>query len=268
MGRRGELSISKDLGLSLVFHAVLIAAWALTAIHRTAMGPESSSQETLWMEFEKIKRPEALRTRQQIVRAQAGEESERAAQDSFWSDKTRTVTREQIRVGNSGASAAAVPAQAPVPLNKLGVGDLSRLADRPMETGSSAQLSGEYVKGMREGEQTALNTREFVFYGFFERIRSQLDRAWEPILREELIRHYKRGRRLASDQDHVTQVLVTLGARGEVVRVEVQGESGTQLLDETAIRAFNRAGPFPNPPKGLLGTQGTVQIRWEFILKT
>jgi TonB family protein len=262
------LSISKDLGLSLVFHAALMAAWALTAIHRAAFAPDPTSSETIWVEFEKTKRPEALRTRQQIVRADRGEEIQNPVQDAFWSDKTRTVTREQVRVGNSGARGAVAPVEAAIPLKNLGVGAFSKLADRPVESSPGAQLSGEYIKGMREGEQTALNTREFVFYGFFERIRGQLDRAWEPILREELIRHYKRGRRLASDQDHVTQVLVTLGARGEVVRVEVQGESGTQLLDETAIRAFNRAGPFPNPPKGLLGTQGTVQIRWEFILKT
>jgi protein TonB len=62
--------------------------------------------------------------------------------------------------------------------------------------------------------------------------------------------------------------MVVLGGSGQVVRVEVLGESGTRVLDESAVRAFNKAGPFPNPPKALLGRDGTVQIRWEFILKT
>ena len=42
----------------------------------------------------------------------------------------------------------------------------------------------------------------------------------------------------------------------------------THDLDEAAIRAFNRAGPFPNPPNGLLQETGSVDIRWDFILRT
>ncbi len=237
----------------------------LVALQRAAEPP---AEAPLWVQLEPAQ-PRQTSQRQQIVRSTQGEVAERAADDAFLGEKTRTVRRQAVKHGSSGG--AAPSSSVPLKLKDLALGDFSRLAARappqPAQEGS-AGAPGEYVKGIKEGEQTALNTREFVFYGFFERIRSQLDRAWEPILRDELIRLYKQGRRLASDQDHVTQVMVVLGGSGQVVRVEVLGESGTRVLDESAVRAFNKAGPFPNPPKALLGRDGTVQIRWEFILKT
>lgn len=211
------------------------------------------------------------KSNRQIVRAQEGRLAERPADDAFLSDKTRVVDRQRIKLGEDGARAAPRSQPQALPrLRSLGISDFSRLANR--EPGNDARPGApgqrEYVRGVNEGERTALNTQEFVFFSFFERIRSQLDRAWEPILRQELIRIYKQGRRLASDQDHSTRVLVVLDGSGQVVAVRVQSESGVRVLDEAAVRAFNRAGPFPNPPKDMLGSAGTVQIQWEFILKT
>jgi protein TonB len=68
--------------------------------------------------------------------------------------------------------------------------------------------------------------------------------------------------------DHRTEIMVVLDPNGKIVQVEVIGESGTQSLDTAAVEAFNRAGPFPNPPRGLVGSDGRVRIKWEFILKT
>ena len=95
-----------------------------------------------------------------------------------------------------------------------------------------------------------------------------MDRAWVPILRQRLLKLYRRGRHLASDTDHSTRVLVVLNGEGEVTRVQMISESGTSDLDEAAIAAFNEAGPFPNPPKGIINSNGEVEIPWEFILKT
>jgi TonB family protein len=262
------LSIQRDLGFSVVLHAVFLAVWALWATNRAAIAPPNPAP--LWVELEEARAPRLHR--QQIVRSDAGQESKQAAEQAYLGEKTRVVAREQFKAGSSAPQGVRGGERAPaLRLKDLALGDFYRLAGRaPKLAGQEGAegVSGEYVKGVREGESTALNTREFVFYGFFERIRGQLDRSWEPILREELIRHYKQGRRLASDQDHVTQVAVVLGRDGNVVQIEVLGESGTRLLDEAAVRAFNRAGPFPNPPSALLDGQGRVRIRWEFILKT
>jgi protein TonB len=140
-------------------------------------------------------------------------------------------------------------------------------ADQPQWAGQ-ANVPQDYVRGVRESEKTLLNTKEYVFFGYFQRIRERLDRAWVPILKQRLLKFYRKGRHLASDTDHSTRVLVVLNSEGEVVRVQVINESGTADLDEAAVSAFNEAGPFPNPPRGIVNPNGEVEIPWEFILKT
>ena len=68
--------------------------------------------------------------------------------------------------------------------------------------------------------------------------------------------------------DYTTKTLVTLNARGDIVRVQLLEQSGTTDLDQAAVDALNKAGPYPNPPKGLINGSGEVQIRWDFILRT
>ena len=35
-----------------------------------------------------------------------------------------------------------------------------------------------------------------------------------------------------------------------------------------AVDAFNDAGPFPDPPAGLVDQNGQIQIPWDFILQS
>lgn len=145
-------------------------------------------------------------------------------------------------------------------------GGVGRAADAQWVKGDL--LPQDYVRGLKESEHTALNTKEFVFFGYFQRIRERLDRAWAATLREHLYRMDRRGRHLASEMDHTTRTVVTLNSRGEIIRVRLVEESGTADLDEAAIDAFNQAGPFPNPPKGMVDTNGLIEIRWDFILRS
>jgi protein TonB len=45
-------------------------------------------------------------------------------------------------------------------------------------------------------------------------------------------------------------------------------ESGITDLDEVAVEAFRLAAPFPHPPKGMVDGDGTIKIRWDFIVET
>jgi protein TonB len=138
--------------------------------------------------------------------------------------------------------------------------------DRPWAMGDI--LAQDYVKGFKQSDRTALNTKEYIFYSYFQRIRQRLDLAWSRSLREQLVRLYKGGRQLASDMDHTTRVLVTLNDAGSIVRVQILEQSGTRDLDDAAVQAFNKAGPFPNPPRGIVNRQGLIEIRWDFVLKS
>ncbi len=127
--------------------------------------------------------------------------------------------------------------------------------------------SDDYLKDVNTGMQTLLSTREFVYYSYYNRIKEAIRQHWEPNVREKVKIIYRQGRSIASSKDRVTQVLVTLNAKGELLKVEVLTQSGLEQLDGAAVEAFRAASPFPNPPKGMVESDGTIKIRWDFVLE-
>lgn len=138
--------------------------------------------------------------------------------------------------------------------------------DLAKHTGDPSQTD-DYLKDVEVGLQTALTTREFLYYSYYNRIKSKIRQYWEPNVREQVKIIYRTGRSLASSRDRVTQVLITLDAQGELKRIEVITQSGLQPIDEAAIKAFKQAAPFPNPPQGMVESDGYIRIRWDFILE-
>ncbi|MFK8138268.1 MAG: energy transducer TonB [Bdellovibrionales bacterium] len=140
------------------------------------------------------------------------------------------------------------------------------------ETNGSAQMaelakSSDHLKDINEGAQTMLNTREFVYYTYYSRIKKQLQQFWEPAIKDRMHKIMRSGRQPASIKTRVTKLLIILDDGGTLVGVQVVGASGVFDLDETAIEAFKQAAPFPNPPKGIVENDGTVKIRWDFVLE-
>lgn len=140
---------------------------------------------------------------------------------------------------------------------------------RPDRTaGTEASSTSDYLRDVDPGVETMLNTREFKYYTYYTRIRRQLSQYWEPRVRDRLSKMFRQGRRISSDQDHITKLLIVLNDQGHLVRVQVLSESGVSDLDEAATDAFRSAAPFPNPPKGIVESDGTVKIRWDFVLES
>lgn len=134
------------------------------------------------------------------------------------------------------------------------------------ESGNPSQTD-DYLKDVNTGMQTMLTTREFVYYSYYNRIKEALRQHWEPNVREKVKIIYRKGRSIASTQDRITQVMVTLNKDGELIRVDVITASGIESLDAAAVEAFREAAPFPNPPKGMVEPDGTIKIRWDFVLE-
>ncbi len=137
----------------------------------------------------------------------------------------------------------------------------------PSASGSPSQTQ-DYLKNTDIGVETILNTKEFKYYTYFNRIRRQLSHYWEPKVREKLTKMFRQGRNIASNQDRITKLLIILDPVGLLVNVQVLSDSGVKDLDEAAIEAFRSAAPFPNPPQGIVEEDGTVKIRWDFILES
>src|SRR5690606_8589825 len=107
----------------------------------------------------------------------------------------------------------------------------------------------------------------FVYYTYYQRIRAQIRQYWEPSIRQKVRRIFAQGRTIASTRDHITRVIIVLDRTGSLKKVQVVGESGVSDLDEAAVDAFRAAEPFPNPPKGLIESDGNIRIEWDFILE-
>jgi TonB family protein len=137
----------------------------------------------------------------------------------------------------------------------------------PLDKDGNPSQTDDYLKEVNKGMQTLLSTREFVYYAYYSRIKELLRQHWEPTVREKVKIIYRTGRNIASAKDRITQVLVTLNADGELLRVDVLSASGVTDLDAAAIESFKNASPFPNPPKGMIEKDGTVKIRWDFVLE-
>ncbi len=133
--------------------------------------------------------------------------------------------------------------------------------------GSDTSQSSDYLKDVDRGMETLLSTREFVYYSFYARIRRQLNQHWGGKVREKISKILKEGRSIASNDDKVTRLLITLNNKGQLVKVQLVGNSGVHDLDDAAIEAFQEAAPFPNPPSGIVESDGTIKIRWDFILE-
>ena len=71
------------------------------------------------------------------------------------------------------------------------------------KAGAQSQTD-DYLKDVETGVQTLLNTREFVYYSYYERIRHQIRQYWEPSIREKVRKLFARGRSIASTRDRVT----------------------------------------------------------------
>lgn len=130
-----------------------------------------------------------------------------------------------------------------------------------------ASQTDDHLKNVEKGLQTLLSTREFVYYSYYSRIKKQIRQYWEPGVREKVKIVYKQGRTIASAKDRVTQLMIVLDKNGQLIKVEVLSASGVHDLDEAAIEAFESAAPFPNPPEGMVESDGTIKIRWDFILE-
>jgi TonB family protein len=199
--------------------------------------------------------------------------------DTFRSQASQTITKKTVvseKPQQNKKQAAGVKNLDFSKLGKMTLGEMGvdehKLAS-PQESSSKQVLktpgvssTNDYVEEVKLGDFTQLNTVEYKYYGFFHRIKLKLEQFWGKSIREKAENLYRSGRSLASDQ-YVTSLIITLDQNGKIVKVQVRSSSGVKELDDAAIESFNKAGPFPNPPTGLL-VNGKATIEWGFVVNS
>jgi TonB family protein len=133
--------------------------------------------------------------------------------------------------------------------------------------GGATAATDDYLKGTEQGDRTILSTKEFKFYAYYHRIKELLRQYWKPNVERQLTRLWGKGKNVSNDE-LTTKVLVLLDQKGSIQKISRLASCGFLELDEAAVEAFQKAGPFPNPPGGMVDEDGFVRIRWDFILTT
>lgn len=128
-------------------------------------------------------------------------------------------------------------------------------------TGAAAN---DHLENVDEGEGTFLNTREWKFASFFNRVKQSVGMHWNPAAE---IRLRDPTGQIYGTRDRYTVLNVTLDEKGRVRDVFVEKSCGVDFLDLEAVHSFERAQPFPNPPPGLLATDGQVRFNFGFFLE-
>ncbi len=272
---------SRYLLLSAVFHLLLLLSVLLyrtiSPTSNIVVVPESSKEFLVDVN-------EILPNKNQVVESTKITPSKEITKDSYLSEQNQIV-QEQRKAQNTTsfkesqrAQSMNQPSSKTKPQESSATGltmqnlgkkfDFSPLGNRGPEQIAIQAGTSDYLETVKPGSETMLNTREFAYFSFYQRVRRQLEQFWEPGLRERIRKIYDRGRQIASERDHSTRLLVVMDDKGIIKRVQVKNTSGVLDLDEAAIEAFNKAGPFPNPPRGMVESDGLVRVEWEFVLRT
>lgn len=133
---------------------------------------------------------------------------------------------------------------------------------------SQASTTNDHLENVKDDLMTKLNTREYKYYGYYNRIKNQLNDWWVPQVQQKFTKMMKQGRTIASSENKITKLIIILNSAGNLVKVQVMAESGVRDLDDAAVEAFRQAAPFPNPPKGMMEQDGTVKIRWDCVVES
>lgn len=145
--------------------------------------------------------------------------------------------------------------------------ELKKMAKSAKRNSGTPNATDDHLKDIAVGMETYLNTREYVYYTYYNRIKSRLRQYWGPNVRKKVEALVRQGRFVASSNSRVTKLVIVLDNKGDLVKIQVMDRSGLRDLDDAAIEAFRAAAPFPNPPKGMVEKDGKIRIKWDFILE-
>ena len=132
----------------------------------------------------------------------------------------------------------------------------------------NSQLSGAPQNDLLDedrGDRVALDAKEYLYHEYISRIRQIVGYYWDQNV-DNTVRSVPLAR-----SSYRTETEVILNSDGAVEVIEVTGESGSPELDDCVVRAFRMAGPFPNPPSGLIERDGRVYLPsmgWTLQLST
>jgi TonB family protein len=124
--------------------------------------------------------------------------------------------------------------------------------------------SVDHLEDVENGDETALSSKRWVYASFFNRLKRQVAQNWDPV---SVWRRRDPTGTVYGFKTRVTEVRVSLSRKGELAKILVTTPSGVVELDDEAVRAFKSAGPFPNPPDGLIQKDNLITFAFSFFFE-
>lgn len=120
-------------------------------------------------------------------------------------------------------------------------------------------------EGLEQGETTNLDTREFKYATFLNRMRGAIGDQWYPRVRSASHDRDPDGS-MFFYKERTVVLSLTLDVSGRLTDLSVLESSSIDFFDSVAEAAVRAAQPFPNPPRGMFGGDGVTHIPFAFTL--
>lgn len=116
-------------------------------------------------------------------------------------------------------------------------------------------------------DEDTLNARRFVAAAYFNRLKRQVARRWEPI---PVMKRIDPTGSVLGVKSRITEVRLSLSRGGELVDVAVtssSGVNGVNGLDFEGVRALLAAAPFGPPPEFLTEDDGRFAFFMSLVVE-
>lgn len=146
--------------------------------------------------------------------------------------------------------AAANPA--PPPPRQV-IPEQSVVAERPLPTVKELLPPLTWSAGAHERAPVSLDTRDPLYVSYFTKIKQLIESQWD--YPELALRYGLQGK---------LSLVFTIGANGQLEQLRLVRSSGSQLLDEEALRAIKAAAPFPPIPDWIKASPLSISAAMEY----
>ena len=128
------------------------------------------------------------------------------------------------------------------------------IAERPLPSLKDLLPSATSLSAIEHGSApVSLNTSDPVFVSYFTKIKQSIEQQWE--YPELALRYGLQGR---------LSLVFTIGSAGQLDQLRITRSSGSELLDQEALRAIKAAAPFPPIPTWIKPNPLTISASMEY----
>ena len=140
------------------------------------------------------------------------------------------------------------------PAQREPIQEATVVVERPLPTLRELLPSPTYsTANARGGGAVSLNTRDPIYVSYFTKIKQNIEQQWE--YPEVALRYGLQGR---------LSLEFTIGGSGQLEQLRMTRSSGSQVLDEEALRAIKAAAPFPPIPSWIKPIPLSISASMEY----